>query len=264
MTDTLADLLADAAPLSPPAEFEGLCADFGIELAPEEIERLGLLLSMVLRANEAMNLTAITDPAEAWVRHIFDSLTPIALLAELEEGAAVIDVGSGAGFPGLPLAIALPHLQFVLLDATGKKCEFMRAAIARLGLQNASVVQGRAESLGQDRGTRTGTGRAGGHRERYAAVVSRAVGRLATLVELTAPLCAPGGFVVLTKGAKVDEELTEAGFAMREVCLVHAQTLATPTGRLVVLEKRSATPRTYPRRDGEPKSRPLGVARDRR
>lgn len=264
MTDTLTDLLADAQPLAPSPQFAAMCEEFGIELAPEEIERLGLLLALVLRANEAMNLTAITDPDEAWTRHIFDSLTAIALLAELEDGSAVIDVGTGAGFPGLPLAIALPQLRFTLLDATGKKCEFLRAAIARLGLTNATVVQGRAETLGQDRGVRTGTGRQGGHRERYAAVVSRAVGRLATLVELTAPLCALGGVVVLTKGAKVDEELAEAEFAMREVCLVHAQTLPTPTGRLVVMEKRSATPRTYPRRDGEPKSRPLGVARDRR
>jgi 16S rRNA (guanine527-N7)-methyltransferase len=169
---------------------------------------------MLLKANEALNLTAITDPQEAWTRHILDSLTLLPLLAELPEGAKVIDVGSGGGLPGLPLAIVMPHLSFTLLEATGKKIEFLRAAAAGLGLSNVSVIQDRAEQMGQDRGERNATGREGGHREAYDAVTARAVGRLAVLAELTVPLAkAEGGLVLLIKGQKADEELTEAAEA---------------------------------------------------
>src|SRR6185295_5520740 len=128
-------------------------------------------------------LTAITDPTDAWTKHILDSLTLLPLLADLPENAKLIDVGSGGGLPGLPLAIVMPHLSFTLLEATGKKVEFLRAAAAALGLKNLTMIQGRAEQLGQDRGERSADGRSGAHRESYDAVTARAVGRLATLAE---------------------------------------------------------------------------------
>lgn len=239
----------------------------GLSFAPGDIERLGAYLDLLLEANTRMNLTAIRDPADAWEKHLFDALTLVPLLADLPEGAPggpggeVIDVGSGGGIPGLVLACVMPGLRFTLLDATGKKCEFLSETAGKLGLANVSVVNARAERVGHDRGERVATGRTGGHRGQYDAVLARAVGRLATLLELTVPLAKVGGLIVLTKGQKADEELAEAKQALHMLHAAHAGTVETPTGRLVVIEKLRDTPKAYPRGDGEPKKSPLGVAR---
>jgi 16S rRNA (guanine527-N7)-methyltransferase len=239
-------------------------AGLGVVFEPGEVERLGAYLALLLEANERMNLTAIRDAADAWEKHILDALTLVPVLADLPEGgvgAEVIDVGSGGGIPGLVLACVMPRTRFTLLDATGKKCEFLRSAAAELGLTHVTVINDRAEKLGQDRGERTGTGRTGGHRDRYDAVVSRAVGRMATLLELTVPLAKVGGLIVLTKGQKADEELVEAKQTLHMLHAAHAGTVDTPTGRIVVVEKLRDTPKAYPRGDGEPKRSPLGVGR---
>jgi 16S rRNA (guanine527-N7)-methyltransferase len=218
---------------------------------------------MLLRGNERANLTAAAEAGPAWTRHILDSLTLIPVLSELSEGARVIDVGSGGGLPGIPLAICVPGLRFTLLEATGKKVEFMRQAAAALGLSHVEVVQARAEAAGHDRGERTGTGRVGGHRERYDAVLARAVGPLNVLAELTIPFArppageTPGGVIALIKGQKADEELAAAARALKVLRAEHEATMDTPTGRVVVLTKVGPTPRDYPRRDGEPARAPL-------
>lgn len=258
---------AAVAALPPPAEFLNSVRDLGIELEAQEIASLGLYLALLMKANETQNLTAVRDETEAWRRHILDSLTLLPALADFPERARVIDVGSGGGLPGIPLAIAMPHLGFTLLEATAKKCDFLNQAIGRLGLRNAVVLQGRSERVAHDRGERKdafGTvTHAGGHREAYDAVVARAVGRLATLIELTAPLCKIGGSVLLIKGEKAEEELKEAERALHLLKVVHVETVPTPTGRIVILEKRIATPRDYPRADGEPSRAPLGAKADR-
>ncbi|MBN8596247.1 MAG: 16S rRNA (guanine(527)-N(7))-methyltransferase RsmG [Planctomycetes bacterium] len=258
---------ADVVALAPPAEFVSGAKDLGIELEAAEVAGLGLYLALLMKANQTQNLTAVRDETEAWRRHILDSLTLLPALAEFPEGARVIDVGSGGGLPGIPLAIAMPHLKFTLLEATAKKCDFLTQVVGRVGLKNTVVLQGRSERVGHDRGERAdkfGTvTHSGGHREAYDAVVARAVGRLATLVELTAPLCRIGGSVLLIKGEKAGEELAEAERALHLLKVVHVETLQTPTGRIVILEKRSATPRDYPRADGEPSRAPLGGKADR-
>lgn len=248
--------------IPPTPEFLSAAAELGIEFEPADLDRLARFLALLLEANTRTNLTAITDPAEAWSRHILDALTLLPLLADLPEGARVIDVGSGGGVPALPLAIVCPHLRFTCLEATGKKCDFLRQAIGSLGLANADVLQARAEAAGQDRGRRDPDGsRVGGTRETYEAVTARAVGRLAVVAELAVPLAKPRGLVLLVKGQKADEELAEAREALDLLGAAHAGTVETPTGRIVVLEKVRPTPRTYPRRDGEPKRAPLGVNR---
>jgi len=238
-------------PLAPPARFLEMAAEQGIEFDKGDVERLGLHLALVLEVNRAVNLTAIRDADEAWIRHVFDALTLLPLLADLPDAARVVDVGTGAGFPGIPLAVTTPGIHVTLLEATAKKAEFLRLAIDRLALDNAGVVNARAETAGAHD--------TGPHRDRYDAVLCRAVGRLAVAAELCVPLARVGGLVAFTKGAKADEELDEARHALHLLHAHHVATLDTPTGRIVVLEKRRPTPRAYPRRDGEPKRDPLGA-----
>lgn len=259
--------LAGATALPAPAWLAPALAEMGIELEEGDAANMGRFLGMLLRANEALNLTGVTDPEEAWRRHVLDSLTLIPMLAELEAGAEVVDVGSGGGLPGIPLAIGMPHLNFTLMESTGKKAGFLEAAAAALGLTNVRVAAVRAERAGQDRGVRGPSGRSGGHRERYDAVVARALGPLNVLAELTVPLAkapegsTPGGIVLLIKGQKAAEELAEAAGALELLRASHSGTIETPTGRVVVLAKDGPTPRTYPRADGEPKRAPLGAKR---
>lgn len=241
----------DVAALTPPADFLQAVADFGLELDPTELDRFGRFLAMLLAANEQMNLTAITTPEEMWMRHIFDSLTLMPMLAELPEGAKIADVGSGAGLPGIPLAIAMPAGDFTLIESTGKKAAFIEAAAKALGLKNVEVLNERAEEVGRD------WNRGQGHRESYDAAVARAVGRLSIIAELCVPLVRVGGLVLLHKGAKAEEELTEAAGALEKLKVAHAGTVETPTGRIVALEKLVPTPRLYPRAPGEPAKNPL-------
>lgn len=238
-----------SAPALPPTPGFMVAAEaFGLTFEEGDLVRFGRFLSLLLEANKGVNLTAITDPAQAWDRHVLDALTLMPILAELPNGSRVADVGSGGGLPAIPLAIALPRLRFTLIEATGKKAAFLRTAIAALGLTNAEVVAERVETVAQDQS---------GHRESYDAVTARALGRLLVAAELTVPLAKVGGRVLLVKGQKAEEELAEAAPALTMLGAVHAGTLETPTGRLVVLEKTGRTPRTYPRRPGDPKRAPL-------
>jgi 16S rRNA (guanine527-N7)-methyltransferase len=249
--------------------------DAGIALEPSEWVALGRYLAFLRSTNEHTNLTAIVEPEAMWERHIADSLSLLPVIASLsdpsEEALAdgedaptplpvrrpgeplrIIDVGSGGGLPGIPLAICLPEIEITLLEATGKKVQFLNEAREALGLSNLRVVQGRAEVCGRDREA---------HRERYDIVVSRAVGLLATLVELTVPFAKLGGMVLAIKGERAAEEVVEAKQALYAL---HAHALAplrTPTGTIVPIRKMRTTPKIYPRAAGEPKRVPLGLGK---
>lgn len=224
-----------------------MAADFGIEFEPHDLDRFQMHLDRLYEANQQFNLTAVRDADEAWVRHIFDSLTLLPLLASLDAGARVADVGSGGGAPGLPLAIAMPELSFTLIESTGKKAEFLKETASALRLENVRVVKERAEVVGADRD----------HRETYGAVTARALGPLRVALELTTPLLKVGGLGLFIKGAKADEEIAGAKTALRELRTAVIEVVQTPTGRIVVVEKRQPAPRKYPRRPGEPKRAPL-------
>lgn len=240
--------LPDALPT--PAAFREQLAALGVALDAGDEERFGRYLALLLDANTRTNLTAIRTPDEAWTRHIFDSLTLMGVLSELPEGARVADVGSGGGAPGIPLAIAMPFLRFTLIEATGKKAEFLRETVAALGLANVEVVAERAETLGQDHKH---------WRESFDAVLARAVGKIAVVAELCVPLAKVGGIVALVKGEKAAEEIAEAKRALYALHASVGATVRTPTGTIVVLEKARKTPRDFPRRPGEPKRAPLGA-----
>lgn len=230
-----------------PPDLTSRLAAIGVELEPGEAGRLDAYLTHLLDTNRTFNLTAVRDEAQAWEKHILDSLTLIAPLAS-PEAHDVADVGSGGGLPGIPLAICLPDVQFTLIEATGKKAAFLRRCVERLGLSNVEVVQERAETLGQDHHR---------FRERFDVVMARAVGPMRVLLELTIPLAKVGGFVLAVKGERAEGELADAKAALHALHAAHSQTIATPTGRIVVIEKKRKTPRMYPRAPGEPKRRPL-------
>ncbi|MDF1869261.1 MAG: 16S rRNA (guanine(527)-N(7))-methyltransferase RsmG [Phycisphaerales bacterium] len=246
-------------PIACPEKVMGMFGEYGISFEPGEIEKLGLYLAHLMAMNTRMNLTAIRDEESAWERHLFDALTLVPVLREMGESGKIVDIGSGGGIPGIPLAIVMPTFEFTLVDATKKKTAFLSLVVEKLGLKNVSVINSRAEGLGQDKGTKVLQGYTGGHREQYDAAMARAVGKVAMIAELTVPLVKIGGLVVLTKGEKADEEVAEAKKALHMLHTHHIGTVETPTGRVVVLEKQRATPKMYPRKDGEPKRMPLGI-----
>jgi 16S rRNA (guanine527-N7)-methyltransferase len=221
-------------------------------LPKETIARLHALLDEVLRVNQQFNLTAIRDPQEAWIKHILDSVQ--GLRTGLFEGTRrVIDVGAGAGFPGLALAVARPELKVLSLDATRKKCDFMRDTAHLLSL-NAPVVCARAEKAAHE----------APHRERFDLATARAVGSLSEVCELALPFVRVGGHLVLWRGFNAVKELSEAqralkslGGASKTAPLPYSLPGHDLTYHLTVIEKMKPTPREFPRRDGLPKSQPL-------
>ncbi|CAM3413637.1 16S rRNA (guanine(527)-N(7))-methyltransferase RsmG [Hydrogenibacillus schlegelii] len=214
--------------------------------------RLGRYIELLLAWNERMNLTAITEPEAIWVKHIYDSLT-VFLSPHDPSPRSVIDVGTGAGFPGLPMKIVRPELSLVLLDAREKRLRFLEAVVADLGLQDVRLVHGRAEVLGRDPA----------YRDRFDLAVARAVAPLSVLAELFLPFVRPGGLAVAWKGERGREELAGAGRAITalgaEVAAVEPLALPGAYGSRVLLwfRKVHPTPERYPRRPGEPERRPL-------
>jgi len=204
------------------------------------------LTELMLEWNERMNLTAITQPERIAVEHYLDSLAPLAF-GLIGEGMSVVDVGTGAGFPGLPLAILCPLSLFTLVEATGKKVAYLRQAVKELGLTNVEIVQGRAEVLAHDRRFREG----------FDVAVARALGRLDVVLEWTLPFVKVGGCAIAYKGLRGEEELPlgerKAGLLGGQIEAVHRFVLpGTKLQRmLMVVRKFSPTPSRFPRRHGQ-------------
>ncbi len=209
------------------------------------IERFEIYHRLLAEWNEKMNLTAITDPVEVAEKHFADSL---AALPYLKAGGKVIDVGTGAGFPGVPLLIMEPQLELTLADSLQKRLTFLDALLKELGLK-AALVHGRAEDLGQNRL----------YREQFDAALSRAVANLPVLLELTTPFVKVGGSAIAYKGDGA-EELKNAKSA---AFLLHVQLwsaeLDSPLGKrcLIFADKTAPTPKAYPRKAGTPNKKPL-------
>jgi 16S rRNA (guanine527-N7)-methyltransferase len=236
---------------------EGAAA-VGVRLTADQQAAFQLYYEELVAWNQKFNLTAITEHEQVQIRHFVDSLS--CLLAEEARralnrpNARVIDVGTGAGFPGIPLKIVCPAISLTLLEATGKKVAFLEHMIGRLRLQKVSAVKARAEDLAHDPA----------HRERYDLALARAVAELPVTVEYTLPFCKVGGWVVAHKGESGASEAWAAekgihllGGELRRVVAVELPGL--PEDRsLVIMEKVSPTPANYPRRPGIPGKRPLG------
>ena len=218
----------------------------GLSLNDETCDRLCDFGQAVIDQNQVMNLTAITEPDQVAKLHLLDSLSLLAL--EDLKGKRMIDVGCGAGFPGVPVKIACPEVQLTLLDSLGKRMNWLETVLPTLGVQ-AQCLTARAEEAVADR------------RETYDIATSRAVARLNILLELTAPYVKVGGAVLAMKGAAAREELEEAAGAIRKLGLKLEKVVEFPVDgtshAVIVLRKVSPTPPKYPRRYAKIKQNPL-------
>lgn len=225
---------------------------FGVDLSPEQQRAFQTLAVELIAWNRRVNLTAITEPEQIMTRHFLDSISVLRAVT-LQPGQRVIDVGSGAGFPGLPLRIVCPKIALTCLEATGKKADFIRHVSQQLGLHDVVVLHGRAEEIGQQ----------AEHREQYDVALARAVAQMNVLAEYLLPLLRIGGRMVALKGESAAQEVSEAqgalrllGGEMRRLIPVELPEVAE-THYLVLIEKVAASPAQYPRRPGVPKHKPL-------
>jgi 16S rRNA (guanine527-N7)-methyltransferase len=224
----------------------------GLALTDAQLLAFEQYAALLVEWNAKVNLTAITDYPAVEVKHFLDSLSVIKAIS-LTPGLRVIDVGTGAGFPGLPLKIIQPALKMVLMEATGKKATFLGQAAATVGVPDTQVVNLRAEEAGQ----------LPAHREQYDVVVARAVARMPALMEYLLPLCKVGGRCVAMKGDTATDELTDAERALKVLGGRHERTIKVELPEmaephyLVVIEKVSATPASFPRKPGTPTKKPI-------
>lgn len=238
-------------PPLPPAFHETLDAgldDLGLDLRPEQREALEAHVRLLIAWNQAINLTAIRDPAEIARLHVLDSLSAVAVLRPRGAGR-LLDLGSGGGFPGVPLAVAL-DAEALLVDGTGKKVAFLQAVSDAIPAARLAARHARAEALAD-----------GTDREAWPVVTARAVASLAELVELAVPLLAPGGVLIAWKRGSLDDELPAARRALEAVGGGRVDTVAAGTDlleghRLVLVEKLAATPPGWPRDPAARRRRP--------
>jgi 16S rRNA (guanine527-N7)-methyltransferase len=248
-------------------------SELGLELTRDQLSAFSRYMNELLRWNQKANLTAIVAPEEMQTKHFLDSLTCLLafpgadggtadsaaaepdLAARLNGGAGLtcLDIGSGAGFPGIPLKICLPDMSLTLLESIGKKTAFLSHAVEMLKLDGVRVVTGRAEELA----------RYAGEREAFGVVVARAVSNLAVLAELCLPFCKMGGRVIALKKGDIKSEVEDARYAVHTMGGRYGPTVPVRLSLLeddrclVVMEKVSPTPHQYPRRAGMPVKRPL-------
>lgn len=236
------------------------CNTLGLALTPAQLVQFQQYYTELVRWNEKFNLTAITEYTDVQVKHFLDCLVALPIIAE-EIGEPqppvtpyhLLDVGAGAGFPGVPLKLAAPRLKLTLMDGTGKKVTFLKTLVAQLGLANTAVVQGRAEEMG----------RVTAYRGQFDLVTARAVAPLNTLVEYLLPFARRGGLVVVYKGASAPQEFIEA---RRAIELLGGETVRLAPVRvpllgeqrfILLIKKVRATPERYPRGQGLPRKKPL-------
>ncbi|SHN69628.1 16S rRNA (guanine(527)-N(7))-methyltransferase RsmG [Desulfitobacterium chlororespirans] len=220
-----------------------------IELSADQLEKFSIYADRLVEWNEKVNLTSITELEEIILKHFVDSLT----LVSLVRGNKLADIGTGAGFPGIPLKILLPELEIYLVDSLAKRLDFLESVIKELKLAKVKTVHARAEDFARD----------SHYRETFDCVTSRAVARLPVLLEYAVPLLKKGGYFLAAKGSKAQEEamesqkaLTVLGAEIKEIKFFNLGAEAEHRA-IILVEKTSPTPPAYPRKAGTPAKKPL-------
>lgn len=225
-----------------------LFKNYGIDMMQEQAKKFDLFFHHLVETNRNLNLTAITERKEVEVKHFLDSVLPFKLFPT---NATVVDVGSGAGFPAIPLKIVREDLSFCMVDSLNKRVNFLEETISKLELKNATAVHARAEDFAKD------------HRESFDVAVARAVAGLSTLVEYLLPLVKVGGIAIIYKSSKLEEELEEASKAIEVLGgkVEEIQQFQISEGNLernvLLLRKVVKTPLKYPRGQNKPKLYPI-------
>ena len=232
--------------------FETKLNEIGITLDEKQKQQFDKFYELRVEWNKVMNLTGITDYEEVNEKHFVDSLSIVKAI-DMNKVKSVIDIGTGAGFPGIPLKIAFPHLKVVLLDSLNKRINFLNTVISELGLENIETIHGRAEDFAKQ----------ADYREQFDLCVSRAVANLATLSEYCIPYVEKGGMFVPYKSGEIDEEVEQSKKAVHVLGgklekVIKFQLPGTEIGRsFVVINKVQNTAKKYPRKAGLPSKEPI-------
>lgn len=229
-----------------------LCEKNGIQLSDEQLKQFSIFYDYMIEMNQVMNLTSITEEDEVILKHFYDSMSVIKYYY-FHDQINVIDVGTGAGFPGIPLAILLPNIQFTLMDSLNKRITFLNEVVKKCGLKNVECIHSRAEELAKD----------GDYRENYDVCVSRAVANLSVLLEYCIPFIKKGGKFISYKSISSEEELTDSKNAQNKLCCKLKENISfelpdTDIKRnFLIFEKFDHTADKYPRNNGIPRKKPL-------
>ena len=234
-----------------PEQFYDKVKEFGIELTEEQKWQLHRYYELLVEWNEKMNLTGITEVNDVYLKHFYDSLLGFLMFEDIHNCKTLCDVGSGAGFPALPVKIVFPHLKMDLVDSLGKRVNFLNHVISETKLENITAYHSRAEEY------------AAKNRESFDIVTARAVARLNILSELCVPLVKEGGYFIALKGQTGDEELVESKRALETfgVEIIDVKHIALPeeagSRTNIYTKKYKNTPKKYPRAYGQIKNKPL-------
>lgn len=237
-----------------PEKFVLELSKHNFELTDKQKQQFKLYFKMLIEVNEHVNLTRITEEDEVYLKHFYDSITPLFTFgAVFKDGATLCDVGAGAGFPSIPLKILKPGLKVTIVDSLQKRLNFLKDLISELGLTDVELVHGRAEDVGQNKL----------YRERFDIVTARAVARMSVLSEYCLPLVKKDGYFVALKGPKAEDELDDGKKALEVLGgkLIKDEELTLPTSEeertLVLVQKVKSTPKKYPRQAGTPRRKPI-------